>query len=565
MLQGVAVRWIVSDPNGDFSRRVAFGVWEDGILETSSSAFRLSSSTVLTSAWLLTNDFETKVQVSFEDQLVPARIVRVLNINTPSLESLASRGFRFGWSHTDVVSSDAAGRFALLELNDSPASSLNGKYFEVDSFPIVFPQPGLSIRFVSQHFHSMCPASFRDLDVESQIITCAIDGLCIIDQSVALPGCEGSVVSHRQHPVAILSVPIRFPDRHSHPVPFGILAFSFQRIAQALMTTATLTPPPTPVESSQHPVCRIITTYSWGTAVILFQRGSRAALLTNQHVLGPTDSSDALRISFIASHNHLTRMYIQQIIRSSEHCQQRARHLDWALVLVDSRIQLPCVKLPRRIEVLMERSIDTVVSEISTISSSSAVEFRSLYSESISRDSVDTVGFAAFPPTLQFSPTVTRGIISKILEAVDSGSQPKPMACLILTTAAVYAGQSGGALLCRDQLIGLVSANVTRSTAPLHLIFEGDGSQSNPPKPEQKDYPSIVLPRLNLSIPITLLCGPIAAARLLVDQSQVGLVDNVNHSTELIKRLLELPSIILSGVDWVSLWSFERHDPISRL
>ena len=103
---------------------------------------------------------------------------------------------------------------------------------------------------------------------------------------------------------------------------------------------------------------------------------------------------------------------------------------------------------------------------------------------------VYVLGHALFPPSSRLSPTLTRGVLSKVVHSTSA-----PVAPLLLQTdAAVHNGNSGGLLLSSSgDFLGLVTSNVLHIARP--PLVPGAGS------PGVGGGESCIIPHLNFSIP----------------------------------------------------------------
>ena len=110
---------------------------------------------------------------------------------------------------------------------------------------------------------------------------------------------------------------------------------------------------------------------------------------------------------------------------------------------------------------------------------------------------VYVLGHALFPPSSRLLPTLTRGVLSKVVHSTTS-TPPTPL--LLQTDAAVHNGNSGGLLLSSSgHFIGLVTSNV------LHIARPS-------PTPAQGGESSII-PHLNFSIPAGVVWGMVEWVR----------------------------------------------------
>lgn len=106
--------------------------------------------------------------------------------------------------------------------------------------------------------------------------------------------------------------------------------------------------------------------------------------------------------------------------------------------------------------------------------------------------SVFVMGHALFGPPANLRPTVTAGVLSRVvyLPKKDRTSLGDEQPVLLQTDAAVHSGNSGGLLAGTDgEWLGLVTSNVKHSWQP---------PPTEPPAPSKA---TTVIPHLNLSIP----------------------------------------------------------------
>ena len=105
---------------------------------------------------------------------------------------------------------------------------------------------------------------------------------------------------------------------------------------------------------------------------------------------------------------------------------------------------------------------------------------------------VYVLGHALFSPASLLLPTLTRGVLSKVVRSSQSG---RPL--LLQTDAAVHNGNSGGLLLSSSgRFLGLVTSNVMHTARP----FPARSPSSSSP-PSASSASSSIIPHLNFSIP----------------------------------------------------------------
>jgi hypothetical protein len=135
------------------------------------------------------------------------------------------------------------------------------------------------------------------------------------------------------------------------------------------------------------------------------------------------------------------------------------------------------------------------------------------------------IGHALFAPASALLTTVTAGVLSKVVHL----ATPAPFPALLVTSAAVHNGNSGGALIDQHTgyFIGMVTSNVMHTpVAPNHrppvhvregvesyasedrqveLQHQYDDVVSHEEESRQTQMAAMILPHLNFSIPYTAL------------------------------------------------------------
>eukprot|EP01090_Pellita_catalonica_P016618 TRINITY_DN4806_c0_g2_i1.p1 TRINITY_DN4806_c0_g2~~TRINITY_DN4806_c0_g2_i1.p1 ORF type:complete len:331 (-),score=44.03 TRINITY_DN4806_c0_g2_i1:167-1159(-) len=124
-------------------------------------------------------------------------------------------------------------------------------------------------------------------------------------------------------------------------------------------------------------------------------------------------------------------------------------------------------------------------------------------------DPIHIIGHAIFGK-LDMKPSCTFGVVANI---VYSAGNP----AVILTSAAVHSGNSGGMLVnARGEFLGLVTCNIQH---------------------QQNEYKTITVPRMNFSIPVTCLQPVFQFAQNRFNSSVLG---NLNEGTSEVKALWAL-------------------------